>query len=93
MRSWSHLPGWPHVLEAALVAAYLSLAESTFHREVKAGRIPPPIAVTEGRRGWDRLTPACCTDPKCGRTRPNPVPGQAMRTEIGRPKSSMRLRA
>ena len=42
------------MLEAPLAAAYVSLAESTFHREVKAGRIPPPLALTEGRRGWDR---------------------------------------
>ena len=54
MMSWAHLPGWPRVLEAPLAAAYLSLAESTFLREVKAGRIPPPVALTEGRRGWDR---------------------------------------
>lgn len=37
-----------------MAAAYLGLAESTFHREVKAGRLPTPLALTEGRRGWDR---------------------------------------
>lgn len=40
-----------------------------------------------------RRPPACCTDPKCGRTYPNPIRGQTMRTEIGRPNSSIRLRA
>jgi len=35
----------------------------------------------------------CCTDQGCGRSCPYPVCGQAMRTEIGRPSSSMRLRA
>jgi len=34
----------------------------------------------------------CCTDQGCGRSCPYPVCGQAMRTEIGRPSSSMRLR-
>ncbi len=34
---------------------------------------------------------ACCTDPKCGRTRPNPIRGQAVRTEIGRPNGVVRL--
>ena len=42
--------------------------------------------------GRDR-TAACCTDLECRRTRPSPVRGQAMRTEIGRPSSSMRLSA
>ena len=37
--------------------------------------------------------PACCMDPEFRRTRPNPIRDQAMRTEIGRPSSSMRLRA
>ena len=37
--------------------------------------------------------PACCTDPECEHTRPNPIRDQAMRTEIGRPSSSMRLSA
>ena len=36
---------------------------------------------------------ACCMDPKLRRTRPNPIRDQAMRTEIGRPSSSMRLSA
>jgi membrane fusion protein, multidrug efflux system len=37
--------------------------------------------------------PACCMDPEFRRTRPSPVRGQAMRTEIGRPSSSLRLSA
>ncbi len=35
----------------------------------------------------------CCTDQGCGRSNPSPVRGQAMRTEIGRPSSSIRFRA
>jgi hypothetical protein len=37
--------------------------------------------------------PACCMDLNYRRTRPNPVRGQAMRMEIGRPSSSIRLSA
>ena len=40
-----------------------------------------------------RRVPACCMDPEFRRTRPNPIQDQAMRTEIGRPSSSIRLRA
>ena len=36
---------------------------------------------------------ACCMDPEFRRTRPSSARGQAMRTEIGRPSSSMRLSA
>ena len=32
-----------------------------------------------------------CRDQGCGRTDPNPGPDYAMRTEFGRPRSSMRL--
>ncbi len=35
----------------------------------------------------------CCTDQGCGRSCPCPVCDQAVRTEIGRPNSSMRLSA
>ena len=45
-------------------------------------------------RTGGRLHPRrCCTDQGCGRSNPSPVRGQAMRTEIGRPSSSIRLRA
>jgi len=44
-------------------------------------------------RIWNRHGRPCCTDQGCGRSCPYPVCGQAMRTEIGRPSSSMRLRA
>ena len=39
------------------------------------------------------LAPACCINLKCRCTRPSPVPGQAMRLEIWRPSSSIRLSA
>jgi hypothetical protein len=43
--------------------------------------------------GWFYgLKPACCRDPECRRTHPTSVRGQVMRTEIGRPNASMRLR-
>ncbi len=35
----------------------------------------------------------CCMNRGCGRSYPSPACGQAMRTEIGRPSSSMRLSA
>src|SRR4051794_10908595 len=35
----------------------------------------------------------CCMDRRCGRTTPYPVWGHAMRTDSGRPRSSMRLSA
>jgi hypothetical protein len=34
---------------------------------------------------------SCCTDEGCRRNDPSPGPGYAMRTELGRPSSSMRL--
>jgi hypothetical protein len=39
--------------------------------------------------GREVLAPAWCTDHGCGRTDRYPVRGQARRTELGRPSSSM----
>ena len=33
-------------------AHYLGISESTLRRLVKAGKIPPPIVVTEGRKAF-----------------------------------------
>ncbi len=38
-------------------------------------------------------TRPCCRDRWDGRSTPTPISGQAVRTEIGRPSSSMRFRA
>ena len=74
MASWSHLPGWPRVLEAELAAEYLGLALSTFHREVKAKRLPAPVQVTTGRHGWDRLVLDAWVDRRSGREAPSAEP-------------------
>jgi len=49
--------------------------------------------VAQRRRKWRHPGGPCCTDQRCGRSYPSPVWFQAMRTQIGRPNSSMWLRA
>jgi len=70
--------------QAPLGEVVIPLAEeavSVTKREVDTGRVQ--VA----------LTRPCCTDQWEGRTHPYPVRGHAMRTDSGRPSSSMRLRA
>ena len=45
------------------------------------------------RSGAEAQQEPCCMDLGCGRSYPSPAGSQAMRTEIGRPRSSMRLSA
>ncbi len=54
MRDKSTLPGWPLILRREDAAAYLSLSPSTLDAEVKAGRIPGPVRITESLKGWHR---------------------------------------
>lgn len=44
----------PRALRAERAAAYLGMAESTFHKLVAQGVFPPPIKLG-GMRLWDRL--------------------------------------
>jgi hypothetical protein len=55
----------------------------------RGGRSSRPQA--ESLIGCKKVHPtaAWCTDHGCGRTDPYPVRGQARRTELGRPSSSM----
>ena len=45
-----------------------------------------------GNYTFDGATWRCCTDRRMGRTNPIPIGPQAIRTEIGRPSSSMRFK-
>jgi predicted DNA-binding transcriptional regulator AlpA len=44
----------PRALRAERAAAYMGMAESTFHKLVAQGVFPPPIKLG-GMRLWDRL--------------------------------------
>lgn len=47
------LPGWPAALCEEWAAAYVGqLSVGTFRTEVKAGRMPKPIAISNGRVAW-----------------------------------------
>ena len=59
----------------------------------KGGRPRAPDRVALAGILFVLRTAACCMDPEFRRTRPNPIRDQAMRTETGRPSSSMRLSA
>ena len=48
------LPILPRILRRDLAALYLGLSESTLAAEVKAGRLPAPVSITSGVKGWDR---------------------------------------
>jgi len=54
VRDGSTLPGWPLILRRELAAQYLGLSPSTFDTEVKGGRIPKPVKMTETIKGWHR---------------------------------------
>lgn len=45
---------WPRGMRAEVAAEYVGLSESTFLREVAAGRAPAPVEITAGRRVWLR---------------------------------------
>lgn len=54
MRDGSTLPGWPLILRRELAAQYIGLSPSTFDVEVKGGRIPASVKVTDTVKGWHR---------------------------------------
>jgi len=54
MRDGSTLPGWPLILRREYAAQYVGLSGSTFDGEVKAGRIPRPVQITDTIKGWHR---------------------------------------
>ena len=67
---------------------------STLSRRAATLEVPRPTRPSSaGLDGESEPMAACCMDPEFRRTRPNPIRDQAMRTEIGRPSSSMRLSA
>lgn len=55
MTSVAALPFVPRILRREQAALYLGLGVSTFDAEVAAGRMPMPVAVTRGVKGWDRF--------------------------------------
>lgn len=54
MRDGGTLPGWPLMLRREMAAHYLGMSPSTFDAEVKAGRIPAPIVMTDTLKAWHR---------------------------------------
>lgn len=48
------LPFVPRILRRDLAALYLGISAGTLDAEVKAGRLPAPLGVTSGVKGWDR---------------------------------------
>lgn len=54
MRDFSMLPGWPLMLRRELAAHYMGLSPTAFDREVKEGRAPGPVPMTNGVDSWHR---------------------------------------
>ncbi|PZW44851.1 AlpA family transcriptional regulator [Humitalea rosea] len=54
MRDGTMLPGWPLLLRRELAAQYVGMSPSTFDGEVRAGRVPKPIATAGTLRAWHR---------------------------------------
>jgi prophage regulatory protein len=50
----SALPIVPRILRRDLAALYLGMGTTKLDAEVKAGRLPAPLSITPGIRGWDR---------------------------------------
>jgi predicted DNA-binding transcriptional regulator AlpA len=61
------LPDWPAALDEHWAAEYLSLSVGTFRTEVKAGRIPAAVWLTENRKAWLRRTLDRWLDDKAGK--------------------------
>jgi hypothetical protein len=97
------LPEDVEALKAALLVERASHQQAAAERDAKAAELAAArakasedlalIAHQELRIAKLERQRACCMDPEFRRTRPNPIRDQAMRTEIGRPSSSMRLSA
>jgi len=56
MKPSTALPFWPRVLRREQAAGYVGLGTTTFDAEVAAGRAPRPVQITDGVKGWCRLT-------------------------------------
>jgi len=48
------LPGWPAAMVAEMAATYVGLSGRMVRNLVGRGRFPPPIRLSDGRRGWRR---------------------------------------
>lgn len=44
----------PRVLTRSQAAEYLSVSPTHFDKMVANGRVPGPVQLSEGRKGWDR---------------------------------------
>lgn len=75
------LPGWPLLLRRELAAAYAGMSPSTLDAEVKAGRFPKPVGITETLKAWHRVDiDAWAEDRRAlagGEHAPNPWDGAA----------------
>lgn len=54
MSASAAFPYWPRILRREQAAAYVGLRVSTWDAEVAASRVPRPVQVTNGVKGWDR---------------------------------------
>ena len=100
-----HLIGWEHaaaVLPSVLgqMVAARGAEETTAWRhpvdlvalcDESAAEFPELFRAASRPDGWSDHARLCCRDRGSGRTDPNPVRVQAMRTYFGRPSSSIRL--
>lgn len=55
MKDGASLPILPRILRRELAALYCGLGGTTFDAEVREGRAPAPVPITNGVKGWDRL--------------------------------------
>ncbi len=79
-------PGQPNLDNILIAARRLAFVKHLALSGAACPDLSGPVARMLRRR-------PCCTDLTCGRSCPSPARVQAMRTESGRPSSSMRLRA
>ncbi len=77
MRGATALPYWPRVLRREKAAAYLDLSVSLFDREVAEGRLPPPVVITAGVKGWVRDVLDAWIDDRMGAPAEQPNPWDA----------------
>ena len=58
---------WPRGMRVTVAAAYIGLSVAILEREVKAGRLPSAVQLTEGRKVWLKEDLDAWLDRRAGR--------------------------
>lgn len=54
IRTKAVMPDWPRIMRREKAAQYLDISPGVLDREVAAGKLPKPIPITAGIKGWVR---------------------------------------